>query len=41
MKKISCMLLAALMAVAVSGCSDNKEASKEKETAKKRSESVV
>ena len=35
MKKLGCMLMAMLMAVAVSGCSDNKEASKDKETTKK------
>ena len=35
MKKLGCMLMAVLMAVAVSGCSDKKEASENKETEKK------
>ena len=35
MKKLGCMLMAVLMAVTVSGCSDKKEASENKETEKK------
>ena len=34
MKKLGCMLMAVLMAVTVSGCSDKKEASENKETQK-------
>lgn len=35
MKKLGCMLMAVLMAVAMSGCSNNEEASKAEETEKK------
>ncbi len=33
MKKLGCMLMAVLMAVAVSGCSDKKEASDQRDYA--------